>query len=119
MIGTVVGFAFAFVAARGRLPRWLVATIDASVLPAADLAAVHYGDRDDLLVRPARLFTYGVFGVKGFSVYGLWSTLLLRGAHVLPDRLPDASADPRGDRLEHRGHGALARCVAAGACSAR
>ena len=32
ILGTVVGFLFAFTAARGRLPRWLLAIVDASVL---------------------------------------------------------------------------------------
>ncbi len=32
LVGTVVGFLFAFTAARGRLPRWLLGVMDASVL---------------------------------------------------------------------------------------
>jgi len=84
LIGTVVGFAFAFVAARGRLPRWLVATIDASVLlplispPFTTAIAMIFS------FGPRGLVTYGLLGVKGFSVYGLWSTLLSEALTYFP-----------------------------------
>ena len=52
--GTVLGFLFAFTAARGRLPRWLLTRDRRGGAAAAGLAAVHDGDRDDLLVRAAR-----------------------------------------------------------------
>ena len=62
----VLGFLFAFTAARGRLPRWLARpSIDAERAAAAGLAAVHHGDRDDLLVRAARAHHVRAAGTQG------------------------------------------------------
>jgi iron(III) transport system permease protein len=83
-IGTVVGFVFAFVAARGRLPRWLVSAIDASVLlplispPFTTAIAMIFS------FGPRGLITYELLGVKGFAVYGLWSTLLSEALTYFP-----------------------------------
>jgi iron(III) transport system permease protein len=83
-IGTAVGFVFAFVAARGRLPRWLVSAIDASVLlplispPFTTAIAMIFS------FGPRGLITYELLGVKGFGVYGLWSTLLSEALTYFP-----------------------------------
>ena len=61
---------------------------------------------------PRGLITYDLLGLKGVTVYGLSSTLFSEVAHLLPDRLPHAAADARRHRLQHRGHGAVARRVA-------
>ena len=84
VIGTVVGFVFAFVAARGRLPRWLVSTIDGSVLlplispPFTTAIAMIFS------FGPRGLVTYELLGIKGFGVYGLWSTLLSEALTYFP-----------------------------------
>ncbi len=75
LAGTVLGFFFAFVAVRANLPRAWTAILDAaSILPlisppftTAIATIFSFG--------PRGLITYHVFGIKGFTVYGLGSTL--------------------------------------------
>src|ERR1700730_8034441 len=55
--GTVLGFLFAFTAARGPLPRWLLTAI---------AMIFSFG--------PRGLITYDLLGLKGVTVYGLGST---------------------------------------------
>ena len=84
VIGTALGFLFAFVAARGRLPRVLVTAIDASVLlplvspPFTTAIAIIFS------FGPRGLITYHVLGLKGVTVYGLTSTLLSESLTYFP-----------------------------------
>ena len=80
--------------------------------PAARLAAVHDGDRDDLLVRSARAHHLRLARPQGRDRVRALQHSFLRGAHLFPDRLPDAAAADRRHRFQHRGNGALARRVA-------
>jgi iron(III) transport system permease protein len=74
--GTIIGYAFAFAAERARLPRWLVGAIDASVL--LPLVSPPFTTAIAMIFSfgPRGLITYELLGIKGFTVYGLWSTLL-------------------------------------------
>ena len=54
IVGTVLGFLFAFTAARGAAAALAAARDRRRDAAAAGLAAVHHGDRDHLLVRSAR-----------------------------------------------------------------
>ncbi len=75
LAGTGLGFLFAFTAARANLPRAWVAVLDATTLlplispPFTTAIAMifSFGARG--------LLTYQLLGLKGFTVYGLWSTL--------------------------------------------
>ena len=75
LIGTALGFLFAFTAARARLPRWMATAIDAAVLlplvsppfTAAIAMIFSFG--------PRGLITYELLGIKGYTVYGMGSTL--------------------------------------------
>ncbi len=73
--GTVIGFLFAFTAARGRLPRWLITAIDASVL--LPLVSPPFTSAIAMIFSfgPRGLITYDLLGLKGVTVYGLTSTL--------------------------------------------
>jgi iron(III) transport system permease protein len=75
ILGTIIGFAFAFAAERARLPRPLVAAIDASVL--LPLVSPPFTTAIAMIFSfgPRGLVTYELLGIKGFTVYGLWSTL--------------------------------------------
>jgi len=79
-----VGFLFAFTAARGRLPRWLLAMVDASVLlplvspPFTTAIAIIFS------FGPRGLITYELLGVKGVTVYGLTSTLVSEALTYFP-----------------------------------
>ncbi|HET9338708.1 MAG TPA: iron ABC transporter permease [Casimicrobiaceae bacterium] len=74
--GTVIGFVFAFTAARGRLPRWLLTAIDAAVL--LPLVSPPFTTAIAMIFSfgPRGLITYELLGLKGVTVYGLTSTLL-------------------------------------------
>src|SRR6185369_13369209 len=82
--GTVVGFLFAFTAARGRLPRWLLGIVDASVLlplvspPFTTAIAIIFS------FGPRGLITYDLLGLKGVTVYGLTSTLCSEALTYFP-----------------------------------
>src|SRR6185369_12932645 len=73
--GTVVGFLFAFTAARGRLPRWLLGIVDAAVL--LPLVSPPFTTAIAMIFSfgPRGLITYDLLGLKGVTVYGLTSTL--------------------------------------------
>jgi iron(III) transport system permease protein len=74
LLGTLVGFVFAFTVARGGLPRWVVTAVDAAVLlplispPFTTAIAMIFS------FGPRGLITYHLLGFKGFTVYGLGST---------------------------------------------
>ena len=82
--GTLAGFLFAFAASRCNLSSRAVTMIDAGVLlplvsppfTAAIAMIFSFG--------PRGLVTYGVFGVKGFSVYGLGATLFSEALTYFP-----------------------------------
>src|SRR6185312_3199979 len=72
---TIVGFVFAFTAARSRLPRWLLTLIDAAVL--LPLVSPPFTTAIAMIFSfgPRGLITYNLLGLKGVTVYGLTSTL--------------------------------------------
>ena len=74
--GTVVGFLFAFTAARARLPGWLLTVIDAAVL--LPLVSPPFTTAIAMIFSfgPRGLITYDLLGLKGVTVYGLTSTTL-------------------------------------------
>jgi iron(III) transport system permease protein len=74
-IGTILGFLFAFTACRTRVPSWLVSVIDGVVL--LPLISPPFTTAIGMIFSfGARgLITYHVLGIKGATVYGLWSTL--------------------------------------------
>src|SRR6202158_5709962 len=73
--GTAVGFLFAFTAARARLPRPLLTTIEAAVL--LPLVSPPFTTAIAMIFSfgPRGLITYDLLGLKGVTVYGLTSTL--------------------------------------------
>jgi iron(III) transport system permease protein len=84
VVGTLAGFLFAFAAARCRLPRGVITVIDASVL--LPLVSPPFTTAIALIFSfgPRGLLTYGVFGIKGFSVYGLGATLFSEALTYFP-----------------------------------
>jgi iron(III) transport system permease protein len=75
LFGTVLGFFFAFVAVRANLPRAWIHVLDAaSLLP---LISPPFTTAIAMIFSfgPRGLITYHLFGIKGFTVYGLGSTL--------------------------------------------
>src|SRR6266571_4777609 len=74
--GTVLGFAFALLALRGGLPRWLGRVLDAVVLlplispPFTAAIALIFA------LGPRGLISYHVFGLTNVSIYGLSGTFL-------------------------------------------
>ncbi len=75
-LGTVLGFLFAFTAARARLPRGVLWAIDAAVL--LPLVSPPFTTAIAMIFSfgPRGLITYHVLGLKGVTVYGLTSTML-------------------------------------------
>ena len=75
LAGTLLGFLFAFTAARGRLPRALLTAMDASVL--LPLVSPPFTTAIAMIFSfgPRGLITYELLGLKGVTVYGLPSTL--------------------------------------------
>src|SRR5436190_15726595 len=73
--GTVIGFLFAFTAARGRLTHPLLTAIDAAVL--LPLVSPPFTTAIAMIFSfgPRGLITYELLGLKGVTVYGLTSTL--------------------------------------------
>ena len=75
IVGTGLGFLFAFTAARAGLPRAWVSVLDATALlplispPFTTAIAIIFS------FGPRGLVTYQLLGIKGFTVYGLGSTL--------------------------------------------
>jgi len=72
--GTLIGFLFAFTAARCGLPRWLLTVVDASVL--LPLVSPPFTTAIAMIFSfgPRGLITYELLGIKGVTVYGLTST---------------------------------------------
>ena len=72
--GTLLGFLFAFTAARCRLPHGLLTVIDAAVL--LPLVSPPFTTAIAMIFSfgPRGLITYDLLGLKGASVYGLAST---------------------------------------------
>jgi len=84
LLGTILGFVFALAATRCRLKRAAIAAIDAAVLlplvsPPFTLAIGYI-----FSFGPRGLITYGLFGLKGVTVYGLWSTLSAEALTYFP-----------------------------------
>src|SRR3982751_6186770 len=75
VLGTALGFLFAFTAARARLPRWLLAAVDAAVL--LPLVSPPFTSAIAMIFSfgPRGLITYELLGLKGVTVYGITSTL--------------------------------------------
>src|SRR5438270_12949842 len=73
--GTALGFLFAFTAARGQLPRWLLTAIDVAVL--LPLVSPPFTTAIAMIFSfgPRGLISYDLLGLKGVTVYGLNSTL--------------------------------------------
>ena len=84
LIGTALGFLFAFTAARARLPRWMATAIDAAVL--LPLVSPPFTAAIALIFSfgPRGLITYELLGIKGFTVYGLGSTLFAEALTYFP-----------------------------------
>ena len=84
LVGTVLGFVFAFTAARGRLPRWVLAAMDASVL--LPLVSPPFTTAIAMIFSfgPRGLITYDLLGLKGVTVYGLSSTLFSEAITYFP-----------------------------------
>ena len=74
LVGTVLGFVFAFTAARSRVSKSLQAAIDASVL--LPLVSPPFTTAIAMIFSfgPRGLITYELLGLKGATVYGLAST---------------------------------------------
>jgi iron(III) transport system permease protein len=74
--GTLIGFLFAFTAARARLPRPLLTALDAAVL--LPLVSPPFTTAIAMIFSfgPRGLITYDLLGLKGVTVYGVTSTLL-------------------------------------------
>ena len=72
--GTLLGYLFAFTAARTRLPRWLLTAVDAAVL--LPLVSPPFTTAIAMIFSfgPRGLITYELLGLKGVTVYGLAST---------------------------------------------
>jgi iron(III) transport system permease protein len=83
-IGTTVGFLFAFTAARGRLPPWLLTAVDAAVL--LPLVSPPFTTAIAMIFSfgPRGLITYELLGMKGVTVYGLTSTLFSEALTYFP-----------------------------------
>jgi iron(III) transport system permease protein len=82
--GTILGFLFAFTATRCRLPRWLLTSIDASVL--LPLVSPPFTTAIAMIFSfgPRGLITYDLLGIKGYTVYGLSSTLASEALTYFP-----------------------------------
>src|SRR5438105_14431210 len=83
-VGTLAGLLFAFTATRCRLPRAAVTAIDASVL--LPLVSPPFTTAIAMIFSfgPRGLVTYGVFGLKGFTVYGIGATLFSEALTYFP-----------------------------------
>jgi iron(III) transport system permease protein len=84
LIGTALGFLFAFTAARGRLARSVLTAIDASVL--LPLVSPPFTTAIAMIFSfgPRGLITYELLGLKGVTVYGLTSTLFSEALTYFP-----------------------------------
>src|ERR1700737_2566147 len=84
IVGTALGFLFAFAAARCRLPRWLLTAIDAAVL--LPLVSPPFTTAIGMIFSfgPRGLITYDLLGLKGYTVYGATSTLFSEALTYFP-----------------------------------
>src|SRR6266581_3062493 len=84
VVGTVLGFLFAFTATRCRLPRPLLTAIDAAVL--LPLVSPPFTTAIAMIFSfgPRGLITYDLLGIKGYTVYGFSSTLLSEALTYFP-----------------------------------
>ena len=84
VVGTVLGFVFAFAATRCRLPRVLVRLIDVAVL--LPLVSPPFTTAIGYIFSfgPRGLVTHGLLGIKGVSVYGLTSTMTAEALTYFP-----------------------------------
>src|SRR5437588_9447310 len=84
VLGTVLGLLFAFTATRCRLPRALLTAIDASVL--LPLGSPPFTTAIALIFSfgPRGLITYDLLGIKGYTDYGLSSTLFSEALTYFP-----------------------------------
>jgi iron(III) transport system permease protein len=84
LVGTALGFLFAFTAVRGRLPRAIVNAVDAAVL--LPLVSPPFTTAIALIFSfgPRGLISYGLLGIKGFTVYGMSSTLFAEALTYFP-----------------------------------
>ena len=75
VFGTLLGFLFAFTACRAGVPRRLTGLMDALVL--LPLVSPPFTTAIGMIFSfgPRGLLTYHLLGMKGATVYGLWSTL--------------------------------------------
>ena len=110
--GTLVGFLFAFTAARGRLDRALLTALDAAVLLPLVSPPFTIGDRDDLLVRAARPHHLRAARLEGRHRLRSHEHAVLRELTYFPIAYLTLRPLLAGDRFEHRGDGAVARRVA-------
>src|SRR3989475_4137028 len=90
--GTVLGFAFALLAVRGSLPKWLGRAPDAVILlplispPFTAAIALIFA------LGPRGLVSYHVFGLTKVNIYGIWGTLLSETLTYSPIASPTLSA---------------------------
>jgi iron(III) transport system permease protein len=84
ILGTVLGFLFAFTVTRGRLPPPLLTAIDASVL--LPLVSPPFTTAIAMIFSfgPRGLVSYDLLGLKGVTVYGLASTLFSEAVTYFP-----------------------------------
>ena len=84
LLGTLLGFVFAFTAARGRLPRVIVSAIDAAVL--LPLVSPPFTTAIGWIFSfgPRGLVTHGLLGIKGATIYGLTSTFCAEALTYFP-----------------------------------
>ncbi|HQZ46572.1 MAG TPA: iron ABC transporter permease [Usitatibacteraceae bacterium] len=84
LLGTAMGFLFAFTVARSRLPRWLLTLIDAAVL--LPLVSPPFTTAIAMIFSfgPKGLITYELLGIKGATVYGMSSTLFSEALTYFP-----------------------------------
>jgi iron(III) transport system permease protein len=83
-LGTLLGFGFAFTAVRCRLARPLVSAIDFAVL--LPLVSPPFTTAIGWIFSfgPRGLITYELLGIRGTSVYGMWSTLAAEALTYFP-----------------------------------
>src|SRR5437660_3747826 len=82
--GTALRFLFAFTAAGGQLPRWLLTAIDVAVL--LPLVSPPFTTAIAMIFSfgPRGLISYDLLGLKGVTVYGLTSTLFSEAVTYFP-----------------------------------
>ena len=118
IIGTALGFLFAFTVSRANLrPGW-VRLIDAMTLLPLISPPFTTSIAFIFSFGPRGLITYELLGIRGTNVYGLASTLAAEVLTYFPDRLSGAAAGAGRDRRQSGGDGVQPRLVALSTCSA-